>query len=1079
MPVPDDQSDTISISGFKLPSAGDVSSQLSVFSGEGEHLYGSSSATYDWMKLSNDSTTGFTYMPGATDDSNMFDGILDGITRDEVTGHSNNLQYNNDGVDIDTYNVSTLMQNYRDQETNINEIFIKFDSNNDYITPSMVAFSAELYVPQLCYDYTYKQDGHIYTETNDGEQVPNIDIHSNSGQKIDVTIYIKSLDSDVDFSHISIYSDMNLSKVKYKSGYFKRTAINTYGYTDPESGTLSATCDENSTTIDILCKTTEGNFRAGIGTNGAGYPLFNAGSFTSGDFMYFQYSLDPQNSAPLLTPLDLYVDIQYALADGTGGDLAPVYDIALGDPRRMKLCPPSTVYVPEWGIFNVIDHNINVNRTGQTNDEYYNNLVTQVPQRKFTVDVVALDASQNPPTTPQDVNTSVALELVDIKGFHDVNISCQDPAVAISDLIHLNFIDGTLESNRSTISNFITPYAKEDVAFRIWYIHNGNKSQIINDWTSTVDSNGALISVNNLYNQIPDPNGYCTSTCSTTDSECFECIKTYFGYPLCSRDNFSVRPESFLISINDRNSTGSFHIRDNNVSDTNVKLSADYDYKVDINATNHLDSNNTIGYLRSFKQNSTSALLQLSWYEPTDVGCNDETNTSFDFRFSDGSIIDITMNKDNVGLYKFNMFDNNWTAIDQGVPLHHTAENFFIINANDCLSNSTIVNDDNLSSPTDTRKVGCNISSIHTVDTRYTNINPLSYKDYNITFKPYKFELSNLEISHGADRNTTFGVSPNETYIYISRLTDPNNENNMSLNSIGTISAVGKGGTILSNYVGGCYAEDINITLNTTLPACNPELFTYHFINLDINNNHVTDINFTSQIVELTDNNFTYDLNGSMNIVLNYNYERNISQPLNPKRLVLNGLSVGCADSDECIINADQSNTHEYNTTEPINAAINYVFGRVHAPRYRIEGNDGNITLYYEVYWDGNDTCNLDTLFPSQPPLSVDSVNWYRNTRHTTNDGNISSILKHRGSQSTVMSTKVNFQVENLHYYETEGYPYKTIMDISASPWLIYHRFDNNATANSFDLEFNQIGEDVEGMIDSNAAVNSNRRIMW
>ncbi len=1089
LPIPSGLNDTVTISGFKLPKAGDVTSRLSMFSGEGEYLYGSDTGEHDWMKLSDDGST-FSNIPGATYSDNMFDGVLDGVTRDNIV--DNNLSLNNDGVDIDTYDVSTLMTGYRDTDPNIDTAYIKFSSNNDYVTPSMLAFSAELYVPKMCYDYTYRQDGLTYTEENNGTETADIVIPNNSGNRIDVKILVRSLDGDVDFSHVTLYSDMNLSKVQYKPGYFSMTdtGVGSSHYTS-WSEITSTTCNETFNTSSLLCQTTTGNFRIGLGNGALGYPLENAGGFTSGEEVRFKYSLDPQNSDPLDTPLNLFVDIQYKLAGGGGTDLAPVYGVPLGDPRRMSLCPPDASYNPEWGIMNVIDTNLNKYRTGQTGSEYFNNLLTQVSSRNFFIDVVSLNAAQTPPTNPLDINTSVSVEVFDASEMHDHNNTCTDYDVSLvlSDIKHLNFND----TNRS-MQRMLTSRAVDEAALRIWYIRKDRNASanIVTDWNATTDSNGNLLGIVNLYEQIPDAPTYCASQCTpSTTTTCYQCLKENFGYALCSRDNFSVRPESFFIKIHDSNLLGTdLEVRTNTDTNVTVKLAAEYNYLMDINATNHLDNNSTAGYRRTFQENSTDALLLLRW-TGLSTGCNDINNTSYNFEVTNGATTNVGLSKTNVGYYTLDMNDTNWTFVDQGTPLHHTTANNFIVNTQDCRSNSSIVDDDNVTLANQARNVGCVISSSHTVDTRYSGRNPLVtpnvYQDFNISFHPYRLSVDQLIMSHGPDLDTDFNATANgeEVFIYLSERDD---EDNMSLNAIGSISAVGFGGTVLSNYVGTCYAEDLNLTLQTALPGCDDNFFGYHLQNFDENGSDVAkNIRLSGLSIELDDNNFTKELNGTMNIQINYNYDKNATNlTMNPKRLNIAGLLVDCNVSANCIISANQNNNYSYSQTAPINNAVNFVQGRTHAPRYRIDGNQSNIILYQEIYWDGNAICNPNTvILPNNQMLSVDSINWYRNTRHQATDG--SATLSE--NRPTIYVTELNqtlplngHSLHGLRYNDaTLGYPYRSTMNINTDNWLIYHRFDANATVNSLDIEFNQEGSGIDEskMVDDNAEVNSNRRIMW
>jgi len=242
----DTSNDPIEISGFKLPTEGDVQAQLSVFSGEGEYLYGRNptNTNEDHMKISDQENSGYGYMPGKTEGThlgnrdNMFDAQLDNILRDNIPGEYNDLNNNNVGVDVDTYDVSDLMTEYRNNDANISTIYIQMYSNNDYITPSMMAFSAELYVPELCYDYTLDIDGHVLDSINNEIKTP----FGGFGKDLTTVIYLKSLEGDIPLSNISAnYRILDTSHLTYIDCSTEISETGEYDYSDACPYTYNAT----------------------------------------------------------------------------------------------------------------------------------------------------------------------------------------------------------------------------------------------------------------------------------------------------------------------------------------------------------------------------------------------------------------------------------------------------------------------------------------------------------------------------------------------------------------------------------------------------------------------------------------------------------------------------------------------------------------------------------------------------------------------------------------------------------------------------------------------------------------------
>jgi len=720
----------------------------------------------------------------------------------------------------------------------------------------------------------------------------------------------------------------------------------------------------------------------------------------------------------------------------------------------------------------VIDSQLNAGRDGTTGQRFLNNLLTQVTNRQFTSDVVSLDASVNPPIEQQDINTSIAIELVDIRGFHDVNISCQEPAVKFTNRVHINFN----EESRKPIT-LSTTFAKQNASYRIWYMHDGNVSHLIENWTAITDADDALTGIQGLYNQIPTAPSVCSSQCSdtvgaTNSTDCYECLRTYFGYPLCSRDNFSIRPEAFTMVLRDANSSSSTTIINNSTANS-TSLAAGYNYTVDINATNHVDSVGTLGYNTQFVIDDKNASISLAWNPETALICNDETNTTFGYLISDGTTIGNTILNSDVGLYKLNITDKQWTNVDQGIglnrPEHHAVNDFWLTNVSDCIEDSSIVSD--ATYLVTTRTVGCDISSNHTVDRDVTGLPALSYSDLNITFNPYQFAV-NITKSHGIDNNVTFN---NDTFIYMS------NDSSMAFHLNGSIAAKAYGGGILSNFVNACYAKDISVTIDKTAISGNTA-YGYSFINEDpLINERTGDINTTIISIDINASDYNTTSNGVINTQMHLNFTRNWPTPSNPEQITFTTYDVNCTTPSECNINVDQTNKNTTGTYN-IDQNITHYYGRTNAPRQRYVGNDGNASIYFEVYCNN---CNKQLLPNKLNTNYINDPRWYSNTKHTSSDGiagNINQKFTNKVTGSTPTSTSPAKTALN---YTKNVFPYKATMKNAASGWLIYNKFNQNATTNEFEVEFEKTGSAWSGKTKTNSktinygADKTNRRIMW
>jgi hypothetical protein len=322
----------------------------------------------------------------------------------------------------------------------------------------------------------------------------------------------------------------------------------------------------------------------------------------------------------------------------------------------------------------------------------------------------------------------------------------------------------------------------------------------------------------------------------------------------------------------------------------------------------------------------------------------------------------------------------------------------------------------------------------------------------------------------------------------------------MAVQYNGNIQARGFDNSIPSNYVANCYADDLNISFQGNIELSDNIPYRVRFI--DYNSSNIAIADFSRDINNSINNNFddlnlssTFfrkDNNGVMDINVSINYDRNLTIPVNPQIVQYRRVDVNCSVASDCQINADLKN--DFNITGSDNFTdvnITHYYGRVHAPDYRFEITTAQpfatADILYEVYCDG---CN-QALYGVSNTESPDSINWYLNTDHNlTTDGRVPFDTSVAGNVTTTITnliTPISQGLENRRFTSTSNpvAPNKDRIQMTPDPWLLYNRFNNNATTNDFDVEFysatgNWAGEGTIGnTVDVNISTIQNRRLDW
>lgn len=914
----------------------------------------------------------------------------------------------------------------------------------------------------FCYEYSYKQQNSYFTESNPDNEMPYLRsgnryiIPDNPDYPVEMSIYIRHRSSlDITDLNVSI-TDLNTSQVKYVLGTTTLT----------KNGILpSPVTDDASTTISNIYNV-------------------KIGKIDFGDYFYVDYDLNPK-TAILDTPIN--ANISFTVY-GTQS-----YSLSMGS--NIPLCSTTSTagYTPVSAIFNVV-HN-----------DYYNNstalynLPTQVVKRVGSFKVIALEPDSD--TLKNITTVPVAVELIDVDEYGgDVEAACQKPASAITPKVWIVFgsntssamfdkaaIDFAIANGMTDLTNSSDFYkeAHKNVAFRTSYNYSTNDQDVIkleiapdggyniSNFSDAVKqgSCGADIDGNptntDTIAQFCDNAGSASSMTLSELKKCMECAYGLSTKLTCSRDNFSIRPEAFSITLKDHTTALT----------SPANLAAGYDYNLSVTATTHIDNTPSLGYSADFTQISANR-AEYKWDGLT-AGCSDYSNKSVDVDFYNGFAND-NIHLNQVGKYYLNLTDNSWTAVDSdpNEMIHHTGSYFLDANTPDCVLNSNITKAVNYSSTPP--YIGCNISSSHTNSTTGS-----VFRDFNATFHPYKFDLSSINPSVGLNNAPLASGS----FVYMS---DMSKDEAMSFHLNGNIRASGFNDSNLSNFISGCYAKpiDINITKSTANVA-----YQYRFNTKNSSNAKISttsgDFNNTSTLIQLSEGNFTSSTLGSINSNLNLNFNRTNNSAANPAKINLISYSVDCQNPDaDCKFSADLSAAKTTSGFKSLEHNVTHYYGRTNASRQRYEGNSGSANIYYEIYCfdtiNGN-TCNKTLLPNGLNSKRTSDVRWFVNEEHNaTNDGYVGTVIQKGANVVTATAaTYDNIATTTLTYNGT-SYPYKTTMENNASGWLIYNKDNPSATRNQFSVEFQDAADSGwSGAAETNTttkspnAVKTNRRSNW
>ena len=903
----------------------------------------------------------------------------------------------------DIYPIGMTLRNYHMTDAlspDQNKTHITFKTDTDRLILGVIGFATDMNAPELCYDYDVRIGDYIKIPSTDR----NFTAQKWGNKDLQVKVLIRSKEADYDFENAKLRLTFTPDDVfSYHTGASKIS---------PEGINLYLPAVETDST--------RGEIAIGHDFGSDGGILGPAEStYIKQKFAFLKDTFSGK--------FDIHVDGNVSYIPGqppVGYHLSTAID--KNQPGHIGRCPTNPVYDPIWGSFNVEN---NVSSLSDPESERYP-LYTQIAGRDYSVRVVSYkkSAATGKYDEPHTIHATVEMELIDVSPF-DNNASagydstCQEP-VAASKGAFIRFDNEESITVTPTDSTAFPDYDKQlvlrNAAFRIWMLTrdagNGTRALVDHNCSSSADSGCFDLLYANVYEHAEDnTTQYCTADCdNSTGTTCYDCLRTYFARPVCSRDNFSIRPEGFRAVIRDTNETNDSTVASElsrNVSGKqSSRLVAGYNYQLKVEATSYDNKgefndpgHRARAYYTRFKVPQTvnplpantlqrGKVILLDFNDST--ACNDTNDSAMSLVMYDSITPSDqpTFVHSNVGHYGFRIVDGEWTRIDQGDYA------FKPVFDPDCKTSPQPDKcfDCLLPGKTDPNKVECAIRSSIAGDPSYTDI--------ALLFEPYRFDLSSIG----------FATKPaNQKHLFMTDFDDDyygtaaSLSNPMAAYYSGTVIAKSKDGKITTNFSDGCAATDVTLQLHRETNASEDDLKTLFGIEfqqyLQYGSSLASQTSFDDKQLG-KDANLTLAKSafedtvdpGSASIRVYTTFRKPAkddildgSEGINPIRI--NYREINATDPDA---NASAHlGTHIPTGTQPQDSNVTFLYAKV-TPNDKLYTEPGDrvaTPLNIIIYCDqGIDTCKEFDL-NSSISMAHESSNWYLATNLFSNPSDLGS----------------------------------------------------------------------------------------
>ncbi len=524
-----DNTVNINISGFYTPPSGAVNSNVSVFATEGDKgVFG-----YDYLKVANKEGTLIDVTNNESYPNAKYDIFDSTITTNEQ--RNPDIQ-NNMGIDIDTFPIGvdgdfTHPQIIGNSQTSTT---IQASSGGDAYMINSIVFSTDLYVPKVCYDNLRFYDANGNLLSNDAvlpvgsEIIVTFDV-KNMDNEIAKNVFVRNVFDDNVTSYITNSTDVkNVTESEFTHINDGETIghLGVYYYDENKTWSVGIIGDEN----DAFLPTTS-----------------NPGYIASIKFMS---KIENEGNITY----NFLTDYIYTI-----GNNQYTYNDIL--PKCEDFNNNLSAYNPQEGSFNVVEESFNSSTDPLDYNDPLNAIYTKIVSKPFDMKVIKLDDTK--------VNLEKYSGLIRVDLIKDPNNEeeCKTNTPLWSDYVVFN------NSESEDIKDINISESLKKARFRVVYLTDGNGNIIEDTNNACLDKTyncvwGLLTQIATSRYGDSCPTGelkdtdYCDIPCAVEcnyrrnrvqgggevpSDECLQCIFGTYGQSVCSRDDFSIRPDKFKI----------------------------------------------------------------------------------------------------------------------------------------------------------------------------------------------------------------------------------------------------------------------------------------------------------------------------------------------------------------------------------------------------------------------------------------------------------------------------------------------------------------------------------------------------